>query len=255
MKESSIILALILLASCARETGTDAPVSPAGETVRLSAVIPESKTGLGEKNGNSYPNYWFEGDVVSVNGVDSTPIAAEFAGTRKADIDVVGVNAPYYAACPAGAVSGYGNGSTSISIPSEELIDGVAMSESSFPSSSQGALDAIFDAADAVTTVSEADALDGTSFCSAYTRLIKMIQTRRPSAKIVCVIGDYLRGGQGDAIKLIAAHFGEDKVRVADLLGDGVSIPKYSNPHPNAAGMTNMADYIYSKVGAWIDEN
>ena len=151
-----------------------------------------------------------------------------------------------------GGTNDYGH--TSWYGTSEELIDGVAMSESSFPSSSQDALDGIFAAADAATTVDAADALDGTTFCSAYTRLIRMIQTRHPSAKVVCVIGDYLRGGQQDAIKLIAAHFGDDKVRVADLIEGGVSIPKYSNPHPNATGMSNMADYIYSKVGEWIDK-
>ncbi|MBO4670937.1 MAG: calcineurin-like phosphoesterase C-terminal domain-containing protein [Bacteroidales bacterium] len=151
-----------------------------------------------------------------------------------------------------GGTNDYGH--TSWYGTSEELITGVSMSESAFPSSSQAALDAIFAAADAATTVSAADALDGSNFCSAYTRLIKMVQTRHPSAKIVCVIGDYLRGGQGDAIKLIAQHFGDSKVRVADLLGDNVSIPKYSNPHPNASGMEAMASYIYQKLGTWLDE-
>ena len=151
-----------------------------------------------------------------------------------------------------GGTNDYGH--TSWYKTSEELIPGVAMNAGSFPSTSQEALDAIFAAADAATTVSDADALDGTNFCSAYTRLIRMIQVRHPSAKIVCVIGDYLRGGQGDAIKLIAAHFGDDKVRVADILGEKVSIGKYSNPHPNAAGMATMADFIYTKVGTWIDK-
>jgi len=151
-----------------------------------------------------------------------------------------------------GGTNDYGH--TSWYNTSEELITGVAMSSSSFPASAQDALDAIFSAADAATTVSAADALDGSSFCSAYTRLIRMIQTRHPSAKIVCVIGDYLRGGQGEAIKLIAQHFGDSSVRVADLLGENVSIPKYSNPHPNAAGMDAMAGFIYQKLGAWLDE-
>ena len=151
-----------------------------------------------------------------------------------------------------GGTNDYGH--TSWYNTSEELITGVSMSSSSFPASAQDALDAIFSAADAATTVSAADALDGSNFCSAYTRLIRMIQTRHPSAKIVCVIGDYLRGGQGEAIKLIAQHFGDSAVRVADLLGENVSIPKYSNPHPNAAGMDAMAGFIYQKLGSWLDE-
>ena len=150
-----------------------------------------------------------------------------------------------------GGTNDYGH--TSWYNTSEELIDGVAMNVSSFPSDAQEALDALFEDADAATTVAAADALDGTTFCSAYIRLIKMIQTRHPSAKVVCVIGDYLRGGQDDAIKLIAQHFGDSKVRYADIKGEGVTISKYSNPHPDAAGMATMADFIYSKVGSWID--
>ena len=151
-----------------------------------------------------------------------------------------------------GGTNDYGH--TSWYSTSEELINGVAMNVSSFPSSAQDELDILFDLADAATTVDAADALDGTTFCAAYIRLIKMIQTRHPGVKIVCVIGDYLRGGQGDAIKLIANHFGEDQVRYADILGENVTIAKYANPHPNAAGMATMAEFIYSKVGAWIDE-
>ena len=148
-----------------------------------------------------------------------------------------------------GGTNDYGH--TSWYGTSEELISGVAMNAGSFPSSAQGALDALFAAADAATAVDAADALDGSTFCGAYIRLIRMIQTRHPSAKVVCVIGDYLRGGQVDAIKLIASHFGEDKVRVADL--SDVTIPKYANPHPNAAGMAVMAESIYGEVGSWID--
>lgn len=151
-----------------------------------------------------------------------------------------------------GGTNDYGH--TSWYSTSEELINGVAMNVSSFPSSAQDELDILFELADAATTVDAADALDGTTFCAAYIRLIKMIQTRHPGVKIVCVIGDYLRGGQGDAIKLIANHFGEDQVRYADILGEKVTIAKYANPHPNAAGMATMAEFIYSKVGSWIDE-
>jgi hypothetical protein len=150
-----------------------------------------------------------------------------------------------------GGTNDYGH--TSWYNTSEELISGVAMNASSFPESAQDALDALFAAADAATTVSAADALDGTTFCSAYIRLISMILARHPDAKIVCVIGDYLRQGQADAVNLIAAHFGDSKVRVADFVGEKVSISKYSSPHPDAAGMTTMANFIYQKVGSWID--
>ncbi len=151
-----------------------------------------------------------------------------------------------------GGTNDYGH--TSWYNTSEELIDGVEMSSASFPESSKATLDALFDAADAATTVAAADALDGSTFASAYIRLIRMVQARcGEDVKVVCIIGDYLKGGQQEAIKLIAQHFGDDKVRVADMLGANLSIPKYSNPHPNAAGMENMATFIYQEVGAWID--
>ena len=150
-----------------------------------------------------------------------------------------------------GGTNDYGH--TSWYGTSEELIDGVAMNASSFPETSAGKLEELFADADAATTVAEADALDGKTFCSAYIRLIKMIQARCGSVKVVCLIGTYLRGGQREAILRIAEHFGEDNVRVADILGAGVSVPMYNNPHPNATGMANMADFVYQEVGDWID--
>lgn len=150
-----------------------------------------------------------------------------------------------------GGTNDYGH--TSWYGTSEELIDGVAMNVGSFPESSQTRLEELFALASGAATVADADALDGTTFCSAYIRLIQMILVRHPEAKVVCVIGDYLRGGQGDAIKRIAQLFGDDKVRYADIQGEGVSISKYSNPHPDAAGMATMASFIYSRVGEWID--
>ena len=223
---------------------SDGDVSSVSDTWWYRLIYNKMDTGIFEKNISA-------GNTTVVQNTTGDSSAYWYGWDFGTRLQQLGIGNPDVVLIH-GGTNDYGH--TSWYNTSEELIDGVAMSVSSFPSSSLGDLDAIFDVADAATTVSDADALDGTNFCSAYTRLIRMIQTRHPSAKIVCVIGDYLRGGQGDAIKLIAAHFGDDKVRVADLLGDGVSIPKYSNPHPNAAGMANMADYIYSKVGAWIDQ-
>ena len=114
-------------------------------------------------------------------------------------------------------------------------------------------------AAEDATTVSAADDLDGTTFCSAYIRLIQMIKVRHPAAKVVCVIGDYLYYGQGQAICRIADLFGDDSVRTVDILSKygykaNSAIPKYSYAHPTAAGMTKIADEIYLAVGDWIDE-
>ncbi len=148
-----------------------------------------------------------------------------------------------------GHISSYGT--------SEELIEGVQMRAEHFPESSNDRLNEILSDADGATEASDADALDGETFCSAYVRLIQMIRARHPQAKIVCIIGDCLYYGQEEAIIKIAAHYGPDKVRVVDLLGEygfkTSAIAKFSSPHPNAAGMETIASYVYSTVGAWID--
>lgn len=137
---------------------------------------------------------------------------------------------------------------------SEELIDGVNMRAASFPDGSKAKLEELLADADAASTVDEADALDGKTFCSAYIRLIRMIKARHPQAKVVCVIGDYLSNGMAEAVNLIADHW--DDVRAVDILAEvGFGgIPKYASPHPNAAGMEKIANFVYQEVGAWIDQ-
>lgn len=155
-----------------------------------------------------------------------------------------------------GGTNDYGH--TLYNSTTEELIDGVEMGASSFPDSSQDRLEELYADAEAATTASAADALDGTTFCSAYIRLIQMIKARFPSAKVVCVIGDYLRPGQGQAISRIATLFGSDNVRVVDILSKygykaNSAIPKFDYAHPTAAGMSVIANEVYSEVGDWID--
>ena len=157
-----------------------------------------------------------------------------------------------------GGTNDYGH--TLYNSTSEELIDGVAMGAESIPSSSEARLAELLSAADEATTVAAADALDGSTFTGAYIRLIRMLQVRYPSAKIVCIIGDYLYYGLGDAIRKVVAHFPEDEVRAVDILGEygykansSSGIPKYDYAHPNAAGMAKIADFVYSEVGSWID--
>ena len=157
-----------------------------------------------------------------------------------------------------GGTNDYGH--TLYNNTSEELIDGVSMGAESFPESAKARLEELLATADAATTVEAADALDGSTFSSAYIRLIQMIRARHPQARIVCIIGDYLYYGLGDAIRLITAHYPEDQVRAVDILGEfgykansSSGIPKYDYAHPNAAGMEKIASFIYEKVGTWID--
>ena len=160
--------------------------------------------------------------------------------------------------CIFGGTNDYGH--TLYNNTSEELIEGVAMGAESFPASSAARLDELVASANAATSVEQADALDGSTFCSAYIRLIQMIRTRYPEAKIVCIIGDYLYYGQGQAINQIVSRYSSDYVRAVDILGEfgykansSSGIPKYDYAHPNAAGMQKIASFVYEKVGEWID--
>ena len=114
------IAAFTLLSSCRKEQETDSVLLPVEEPVEISAVMPVTRTELGEKNDNVYPNYWSSGDAISVNGTASSPLAEVPAGTTKATFVLSGVSAPYKAAYPASAVSAYSAGSATLTIPSEQ---------------------------------------------------------------------------------------------------------------------------------------
>lgn len=84
----------------------------------------QSKTILGEKyDGKYYPNYWAAGDVISVNGVASKPLApgSEFVGTSKATFEIqTELSAPYYFVFPASAVSEYNEETATINLPEKQ---------------------------------------------------------------------------------------------------------------------------------------
>ena len=142
----------------------------------------------------------------------------------------------------------------------EELIDGVEMGATSFPTSSEARLAELVATAKAATTVAEADALDGTTYAGACIRLIQMLRVRHPEAKIVFIIGDYVYSGMGEAARKIVDSFSDEYVRKVDILGKygykaNSAIKKFDYAHPTAAGMDVIASYVYEQVGEWIDEN
>ena len=124
------ISALAVLFSCTKEEASDAYVYPDGsnkvpETVTFKATIPVTKTALGAKDGDNWPNYWSTGDAISVNGVSSEALDASYNGLSSASFTVDGIYPNYYAAYPASAVSEYSGGSATITIPDEqEYVDG-----------------------------------------------------------------------------------------------------------------------------------
>lgn len=104
--------------SCGESLVFDAHILSPDE---LSVQNPNVRTALGDKVDTSYPNYWSAGDVISVNGITSLEVASEYVGTNKATFEMKSaVAAPYYFAYPAAAISGYNNGSATVSLPEKQ---------------------------------------------------------------------------------------------------------------------------------------
>ena len=128
MKKIFIALtALAVLFSCSKEKENETPevddekgTEEEVGSVTFNAILPETKTTLGDKNGNVWPNYWSAGDKISVNGVASNALDESAAGKASAEFTVDNVAAPYYAAYPASALSAYKAGSATITIPSTQ---------------------------------------------------------------------------------------------------------------------------------------
>ena len=117
---SAAVLFILAAASCTKEVNDDS-VGPVGNsTVRttISAKLVSSKTALGPKEGTAWPNYWKAGDKISVNGVTSDALPTEGDGLTQADFTFTGeLSAPFYAAYPASAVSGYSAGAATLTVP------------------------------------------------------------------------------------------------------------------------------------------
>ena len=120
---------------------------------------------------------------------------------------------------------------------------------------------AVYQAADACTTLDQAKSLDNSTFVSAYVKLIRMMQLQYPSVKIVCVIGDHVGTVDHHAIQESIIHIAEhynSHCRVVDfpsLVGwqtTGAPLSKAGGSHPDAAGMDYMASEIYKAVGSWL---
>ena len=137
----------------------------------------------------------------------------------------------------------------------EELAEGFDMRG---PAPSLDVFEGIFEIADGSSTIAQAERLNYSTFCSSYTKLLRMMQLRYPDVKIVCIIGDGVSEGIHDSIRIIAEHYG---ARVVDLLAvngfhDTVYQTKYDagHVHPDANGMDFIANKIYTELGAWLEE-
>ena len=146
---------------------------------------------------------------------------------------------------------------------SSELVAGLAINATKGPTDAQ--LAPLFATADAAKTRAEIEALNDTTFCEAYIKLIKLVIERNPKVKIVCIIGDYINVGIEQATIKMAAHF-PNNCKCVNLLAvngynDQTNMPKlyYSSTnknqcHPNQKAMAFIAEKIYKELGSWLEE-
>ena len=141
--------------------------------------------------------------------------------------------------------------------PSLPIYHDTGYSASAHPTDAQ--MEAIYALADAATTRAQVEALKDTSFAEAYVKLLCLMHQQYPNAKVVMIIGDWIPSGTLWVIQRIANHYaskwGYRCVNLQDISGFQTydAIPKESGCHPNEAGFEVMANYIYQKVGSYID--
>ena len=78
-----IFLAVVALFaySCVTDTTEDLGIKISGDQTEITLSLEESRTHLGEAAEGVYPLYWSEGDKIAINGIASTALTAEQAGS------------------------------------------------------------------------------------------------------------------------------------------------------------------------------
>lgn len=96
---------IVALSSCTIDKSDDI-VIPIGGCSKFTLSLDDLRTHIGEKSDeDSYPLFWSEHDQISINGVASTALTAEEAGSANAifDFGEISLIAPYCVAYPAAA--------------------------------------------------------------------------------------------------------------------------------------------------------
>ena len=100
------VAALAAAFACTTDATEQLGVELGKDRIVINLSLEESRTQLGEKVEGVYPHLWSEGDAIAVNGVASTALTAEQAGSAVAGFEV-SASAPYsitYPVAPAGQV-------------------------------------------------------------------------------------------------------------------------------------------------------
>ena len=105
------VVALVAYA-CATDTTEDLSIKLNAGKTDISLSLEETKVHIDGKVGEEYPLYWSEGDKIALNGVASSPLAAEAHGQTSATFTIEGeMQYPYNIIYPApmeGAVAAEG---------------------------------------------------------------------------------------------------------------------------------------------------
>ena len=106
--------------------------------------------------------------------------------------------------------------------------------------------------------------LDLDYFMPAYVELLRRIFNDHDDVKIVCLVGDGMTDAQDAWIKGVTQYFANHgysgRIKTVSFHNEGnydgkhydANIPKVSGVHPNDAGMTYMANFIYDEIKDWI---
>ena len=106
--------------------------------------------------------------------------------------------------------------------------------------------------------------LDLDYFMPAYVELLRRVFNDHPDVKIVCLVGDGMTDAQDAWIKGVTQYFAalgyQDRIKTVSFHNAGnydgkhydSKISKVSGVHPDDAGMTYMANFIYEEIKDWI---
>ncbi|MBO7604508.1 MAG: hypothetical protein J6S97_08875 [Bacteroidales bacterium] len=116
---------------------------------------------------------------------------------------------------------------------------------------------------EALCATASAD-LDLDYFMPAYVELLRRIFNDHADVKIVCLVGDGMTDAQDEWIKGVTEYFAnhgyQNRIKTVSFHNEGnydgkhydPKISKVSGVHPDDAGMTYMADFIYNEIKDWI---
>lgn len=102
------------------------------------------------------------------------------------------------------------------------------------------------------------------NFSQGTVGILRDFHAHYPGAKVLIIMHDQMSDGYADAAQAIASFLaarGLDiryvnlhKAGTKNATNTDIGITKEGGTHPNAAGAANIANYVWARVGTWLDE-